>query len=83
MKTHDELMSMTQEEREAYRAQEVEKLIAGTPANKRLMLRALQARITREAKKYKNPWMAANAVFDMMMENGLNKLNETLNGRKK
>lgn len=79
MLSHDELMAMSDEEREAYRKQEIEKAIASASPRMVLKLRALQAKIDRVVKKNKNPLSSAEAVYNLMLEEGLFELNTLLN----
>lgn len=78
MKSHDDLMAMSSEEREAYRKQEIEKVISSASPRMVLKLRALQARMDRVIKKNKNPLSSAEAVYNLMLEEGLFELNKAI-----
>lgn len=80
MKNFDELLKMTEEEKQEYLRREVEKIISEASRENVLKLRLLQAKIDSMRSKIKNPIARANAIYNIMMTQGLNKLNEVLNG---
>ena len=57
MKSHDELMAMSETDLEAYRKAEVERVIQSADPHKQLYLRAMQARYLTSMKRFKNPMM--------------------------
>lgn len=79
MKSHDELMEMTDEERGAYLILEVEKIITSAPPHSQLKLRALQARIDGIRNRNHDPYKAALEIYDLMMVH-FGEMNRTLNG---
>lgn len=80
MKSHDELMVMSDNEKLSYLDQEVEKLINGAPPNMQLKLRAIQARTNGIRAKIKDKYACADVIFRLMVES-LSKLNQALNGK--
>ena len=68
MKTFDELLAMSEQERGEYLRSEVESVIVSAPENQRLKLRALQARINNVAKHRKDPIASSSAIYGMMLD---------------
>lgn len=66
MKSHSELMAMSDAERLAYLAQESERVIRSAPPNHQLKLRALQAQCDVIRRRVKNPLFAARMMSDLM-----------------
>jgi len=67
MKDHDDLVSMTEDERMSYLHEEVEKIIATVPPNHELKLRALQARMRGIRRRVKNPQVSMLMIAREMM----------------
>lgn len=80
MKSHDELMAMSDEEKLSYLDEEVEKVISNAEPKMQLKLRAIQARANGIRRRIKDKYTCADVVFRMMVES-LHKLNNALNGK--
>ena len=79
MLTFDELLSMTDEEKLEYLKVESEKVISSSEPNSQLKLRAIQAKCDGIRSRVKNPLVSAQAMYNMMVDQGLNPLSEALN----
>lgn len=66
MKTFDELLTMSESEREAYRREEVERVIASADPKHTLKLRALQAKIDKISRTTVHPLACASKIVGMM-----------------
>ena len=77
MKSFDELLAMSDDEKLSYLSNEAEKVIQAAPANKQLKLRALQAKCDGVRKRIKNAQISKEIMYHMMMIS-LYELNEAL-----
>jgi len=77
LKTFDELILMSDEDKLTYLRGESEKIIQGAPANNQLKLRALQAKCDGIRNKVKDNFVGANRMY-YMMQDSLMELNESL-----
>lgn len=82
MKSHDELMAMSDADRLAYLAQESERLILSAPPKHQLKLRALQAQCDGIRRRVKSPLFAARMMSDLMHRK-FDELRQALNGATK
>ena len=79
MLTFDELLSMTDQEKLNYLKVEVEKVISSSEPNNQLRLRVLQVKCDGILSRIKSPLSSAQAVYNVMIDQGLNPLSEALN----
>lgn len=79
MLSHDELAAMPDDEREAYRQSEVERVISSADPKKQLALRAMQARYMARMRKIKNRYIRAEMAFFLMRDSFI-KLKQTIDG---
>ena len=66
MKSHDELVAMSDDDRLAYLAAESERIITSAPPKYQLKLRALQAKCDGIRRRVKNPLVSARIMSDLM-----------------
>ena len=74
MKSFDELLAMSDSEKDEYLRAEAEKVIAQASPNKVLKLRQLQARCDGIRRRVHEPSVAAGMVYGLMLDR-LNELN--------
>ena len=79
MLTFDELLHMEDSDRLRYLKEEAEKVINSADPSNQLKLRAIQARCDGIRSRMKNPLVSAQAMYNMMIEDGVNPLSEALN----
>lgn len=79
MKSFDELLAMTDQEKLGYLKEEVEQIISQAEPRNVLKLRHLQAHIDGIRGRIKNPAVTAQIIYDEMIM-ALNELNGALNG---
>lgn len=77
--THDELVAMTDDEREQWLQEQVEELIQTAQPRNVLKLRKLQAQLDGIRRRYKDPIARCNAIHAEMIRS-LNELNAVLRG---
>lgn len=77
MKSHNELMAMSETELTTYLHEEAEKLIANTSPHNQLKMRALQAQCDGIRKKYRNPVVSCGKIY-ALMESRFFELNDAL-----
>lgn len=82
MKSHDELMALSDDEKLAYLEQESERLIQSAPDRYQLGLRAIQAKCNGIHRRVKNPQVACRMISDMMHRK-FDELRQALNGATK
>lgn len=82
MKSHDEIVAMSDADRLAYLAQESERLIRSAPAKQQLKLRALQAQCDGIRRRVKSPLFAARMMSDLMHRK-FDELRQAFNGATK
>jgi len=82
MKTHDELVAMSDADRLAYLTQESGRVIRSAPPQSQLKLRALQAQCDGIRRRVKSPLFAARMMSDLMHRK-LDELRQDFNGATK
>ncbi len=80
MLTFDQLRLLPDRVIQAYGRLKAERLIETAPPLQQLRYRALQARTVAAMRRVKNPYLRAELAYRLMMDDGLNPLNEALNG---
>lgn len=78
MKTHDELVKMTEAEREQYLRDEVESIISKAPPHSVLNLRKIQAHCDYIRRHTHDPYARASRMYGYMLDEGLFKLQNAL-----
>lgn len=68
MKTFDELINMSDEEKLAYLKEEERKLIEATSPRNKLKLQSLSAKCSTIRRKYKHPHLSCLKIYELLTE---------------